>query len=87
MPPADPRCFDGHRNGVLLSVAVLGEQPEQQLIAEAVVGDAPSCQHDADVIHNGDVVMVLGPVDATQHRHDDTPRSGSWRVRGSRWAL
>ena len=50
--------------GFVLGVAVLREQIQQDLVAGCVVGDVALGQELAVVVDQGDVVRLLGPVDA-----------------------
>ena len=61
--------LDGHRDRVIRGVAVLGEQGQQLGQARCVVADAAAGQQLAVPVHQGDVVVVLGPVDAAVHLH------------------
>jgi len=49
---------------------VPGEQPQQCRQAGRVVADPPAGQQLPVAIHNGDVVVIFGPVDAAEHVHD-----------------
>lgn len=53
------RGLDRDRDRGLLGVAVLGEQVQQDLVADRVVGDVPLGQKLAAVVDEGDVVWVL----------------------------
>ena len=62
-----PRCFDRQGDALILIIAVLSKQVEQQLIAERVVEEASPGQHESSMVNNGDVLVVFSPVDATEH--------------------
>jgi len=52
---------------------VLGQEREQQLIADGVVIDPPLRQYDAGLVDECHVVMILSPVDPTEHLHKQHP--------------
>ena len=60
-------CLDRYRDGLSGAVAVLGEQVEQGGQAGRVVADPAAGQQLAVPVHQGDVVVILGPVDAAEH--------------------
>jgi hypothetical protein len=60
------RGLDRHRDGGLCAVAMLGEQVQQGGQAGGVVTDAQPGQQPAVAVHQGDVVMVLRPVDPAE---------------------
>ena len=81
------RRLDRDRDGFVLVVAMLGEYLEQQLIAEVVVDDPPSGQHNPALVNERHVVVVFGPVGPAEHLHSDTTlqiRVGE-KVCGARW--
>ena len=63
------RGLDRDRNGVFRVIALLSEQPEQLLIAIPIVRDALTGQQGASLINEGDVVVILRPIDPAEHRH------------------
>jgi hypothetical protein len=63
------RGFDRHRDRGIGAVAVPGEQPQQGGQPGCVVADPPAGQQFAVPVDQGDVVVVLGPVDAAEHFH------------------
>ena len=66
---------------------MLGQEREQQLIADGVVIDPPLRQYDAGLVDECHVVMILSPVDPTEHLHKQHPPSArvvDERVGGSR---
>jgi hypothetical protein len=67
-------AFDCDGDRIIPVVAVLLEQPEQQLVSESVVGDPPPGHDNSSIINDRDVVMVFSPVDATERRHRRLPR-------------
>jgi hypothetical protein len=67
--PETPRRFDGYRDRVVLVVAMLAKQREQDLIPEAVVRTPFPREHRSGAVNKGDVVVIFSPVDATKHRH------------------
>jgi hypothetical protein len=62
-----PRGLDRYRDRVLGAVAVLGQQGQQARQSGRVIVDASPRQQAALPIDQGDVVVILGPVDATLH--------------------
>jgi hypothetical protein len=69
------RSLNSDRNGLGLVVAVLGQEREQQLIADGVVIDPPLRQHDAGLVDERHVVVIFSPVDPTEHVHKQHPPS------------
>ncbi len=63
------RGLDRHRDRVLGAVAVLGQQAQQLGQPGRVVADPAAGQQRAVPVYQGDVVVVLGPVDAAEHIH------------------
>ena len=63
------RGLDRHRDRVIGGIAVAGEQLEQRDQSGRVVADAPAGQQLPVPARQGDVVVVLGPVDAAEHVH------------------
>jgi hypothetical protein len=59
------RCLNGDRNGLDLVVAVLGQEREQQLIAEGVVIDPPLRQHHTGLVDQCHVIVIFRPVNPT----------------------
>ena len=59
---------------------MLGERVEQQRPAFGVVVDSSLQQHRSGVVDQGDVVMVVGPVDPAEHCHccSPSPRGAVW---------
>ena len=55
--------------GVVRAVAGLGQQLQQRGEPGRVVADPALGQQRAVLVDQGDVVMVLGPVDPAEHRH------------------
>jgi hypothetical protein len=62
--------LDRDRNRVFSGIAVLGEQSQQGREPGRVVADPAAGQQLAVPVRQGDVVVVLGPVDAAEHIHD-----------------
>ena len=62
-------CLDGHRDRVIGGVAVLGEQGQQPGQPGRVVADPAAGQQVPVPVRQGDVVVVLGPVDPAVHVH------------------
>jgi hypothetical protein len=60
------RGLDGHRYGVFRGVAVAGEQFQKGVESGTVVADAHLGQLSAVLVHQGDVMVVLGPVDSAE---------------------
>ncbi len=54
---------------------MLGQQREQQLIADGVVIDPPLRQHNAGLVDECHVVVIFSPIDSTEHRHKQHPPS------------
>lgn len=59
--------LDGHRDGVIWGVAVLGEQIQQPPIAVSVVADALFRQQLSGVVDECDVMVIFGPVESAVH--------------------
>jgi len=53
--------------------ASLDQQLQQRSEPGRVVADPPLGQQSAVLVDQRDVVMVLGPVDSAEHRHQDPP--------------
>ena len=54
---------------------MLGQEREQQLIASGVVIDPPLRQHNAGLVDESHVVVILSPVDPTEYVHKQQPPS------------
>jgi hypothetical protein len=63
------RGLDRRRDRVFGAVAVPGEQFQQGGGPGRVVADAPSGQQLPGGVHQGDVLVVFGPVDSAEHFH------------------
>jgi len=73
--------FDGDRDRLLVVVAGIGEQLQQCGEPGGVVADSAFGHQLALGGDQGDVVMVFGPVDATEHSQDlDPPRELAFRA-------
>jgi hypothetical protein len=62
----------------LAAVAGIGEQLQHSGEPGGVVADAAFGDQRAVGVDQGDVVMVFGPVDATEHSQDLVPPPMSW---------
>lgn len=65
--PAAPRAADRHRYRIVWAVAVLGQEVQELVVAGRVVGDTGFGEQSAGFVDEGDVVVTLCPVDATEH--------------------
>jgi hypothetical protein len=65
--------LDGHRDGIISTVAGVGEQGDQGGEAGCVVADPPLSNQCSLTVDQGEVVVGLGPVDATKHLQDRVP--------------
>ena len=63
------RGLDRHRDRIPGGVAVLGEQGQQFREPGRVVADPAAGQQLAVPVHDGDVVVILGPVDPAVNLH------------------
>jgi hypothetical protein len=54
---------------VVRVIAVLSQQPEQLLVPIRVVRDALTGQQGTSLIHQGDVVVILRPINPAERRH------------------
>jgi hypothetical protein len=73
--------LDGDRDRLLVAVAGIGEQLQQRGEPGRVVADSAFGDQRAVGVDQGDVVMVFGPVDATEHSQDlDPPRELAFRA-------
>ncbi len=63
------RGLDRHRDGIVWAVAMFGEQGQQRGQAGCVIADSLSGQQSAISVDQGDVVVILGPVDAAENVH------------------
>jgi hypothetical protein len=70
--------LDGDRDRLLAAVAGGGEHLQQRGEPGGVVADAAFGHQLALGVDQGDVVMVFGPVDATEHSQDLVPPLMSW---------
>ena len=61
--------LDRHRDQVLSAVAVPGEQGQQPGEPGRVVADPAAGQQVPVPVHQGDVVVIFGPVDPAVHVH------------------
>jgi hypothetical protein len=74
-----PRGLDRDRDRILGAVAVLGQQGQQAGQSGRVIVDTSPRQQVAALVYQGDVVVVLGPVDAAVHvTHGWSPVSCCW---------
>jgi len=62
-------CLDRHRHQVIGGVAVLGEQGQQLGEPGRVVADPAAGQQLPVPVHQGDVVVIFGPVDPAEYVH------------------
>jgi hypothetical protein len=68
--------LDRDRDLLVLRIPTLRQQVEQQAIPGGIISDPASGQHGSGLVHQGDVVVLLSPVDPTAHRHSEPSRSG-----------
>jgi hypothetical protein len=73
--------FDGDRDWLLAAFAGGDEQLQQCGEPGGVVADAAFGDQVAVGVDQGDVVVVFGPVDATEHSQDLVPPLLSWPFR------
>ena len=62
-------CLDRYRDRFLGVVAMLGQQRQQRGQAGCIVVDPLPGQQPAIAVDQRDVVVILRPVDATEHVH------------------
>ena len=67
------RGLDRHRDRVIRGVAVLGEQGQQRRQPGRVVADPAAGQQLPVPVHEGDVVVIFGPVDPAVNLHPFPP--------------
>jgi hypothetical protein len=72
--------LDGDRDRGVGAVAVRGEGVEQQRPASGVVTDTSLQEHGPGVVDEGDVVVVVGPVNPAEQCHRCSPSLGSGSV-------
>ena len=71
--PVNPMAVARYRDGLFGAVAVLGEQLQQPGQAGRVVADPRPGQQLPVAVHQGDVVVVFGPVDPAECVQVDPP--------------